>query len=266
MDKIAKSPATFAGPNGHYLPDFAEQLIVFCKEFPCTTNVMNAHFQTEDETATSAYVESYFSQLKSSIVSANSRPRPDVFVAKHSQQIDRQMLLIIGSLQNHPSRKRPVRSNAAVLREQEGWRGLQEKQILPDVEEESLEEPKDNEDLFNLHTKAPCLNNRAEGNYFATENNSDVISASAMNVVNVTNESAKLGNSNSSYDRSREFNHSNFSASTSMNRSLIENPEVINRQTKPKVRAQGVSAWPAFEIVLANTPEEKKRKKVLQPV
>ena len=62
----SKSRAHFEGDkiSAYFISEFGEQILRICKEFPLWTNVMRPFFNSQYETATSAYVEGNFSELK----------------------------------------------------------------------------------------------------------------------------------------------------------------------------------------------------------
>ncbi|KAL7298739.1 hypothetical protein TKK_0008490 [Trichogramma kaykai] len=74
--------------NNYHLPKLASCLINLCKEFPCWTNVMNKYFGNERIVATSARAETYFGEIKSTLLENRIPERVDKFLVKHCKQID----------------------------------------------------------------------------------------------------------------------------------------------------------------------------------
>jgi len=71
--------------NAFYVPKLKDQLNRIVKDFPLWSNVMSQYYNTYFITATSAPVESYFSDLKREL---NKTLTPDRFVASHIKSIE----------------------------------------------------------------------------------------------------------------------------------------------------------------------------------
>lgn len=70
--------------SAYYLPELLKDISRLSKNFPLWTNVMQPLFQSPFTNATSASVDSDFSELKTRILRFNSRPMTsDRFVATH---------------------------------------------------------------------------------------------------------------------------------------------------------------------------------------
>lgn len=185
---------------------------------------MKNYFETKDEHASSSHVESYFSKVKNTILDNGSRSRPDVFFAKHSNQIDVEMKLAIGKLNSMPSirKKRNLNSNAKELREKENWRGCAD-ETLEQISFNHSEELVDNKSSEKENSDIPM-------------NVSEIVSGANLNIQQ--RELYALDHSYSSADGSREIDHSNVIASTSLNVSSGNNNDVsyqvINEESKKK--------------------------------
>lgn len=78
----------------YYLPDFRENLLRICKDFPLWTNVMRTIFNSPYSTAISAPVEGNFAELKNSILKHESKPMTvDRFIVTHIESIDASMII-----------------------------------------------------------------------------------------------------------------------------------------------------------------------------
>jgi len=75
--------------SAYYLPGLSNDIIRMSKYFPLWTNVMQIFFNSPYKIATSASVESDFSELKNKILRFDTKPMTvDRFIAKHLQSID----------------------------------------------------------------------------------------------------------------------------------------------------------------------------------
>jgi len=98
--------------NAYYVPDIQVPLMRICKKFPMWTNVMVGFFKSPYLTATSAAVESEFSQLKNSILKHESRLLSvDRFVVTHLRSLENTMKFV-RSEQLFPSMKSNIDSDS----------------------------------------------------------------------------------------------------------------------------------------------------------
>jgi len=75
--------------SAYYLPGLSNDIIRMSKYFPLWTNVMQIFFHSPYKIASSASVESDFSELKNKILRFDTKPMTvDRFIAKHLQSID----------------------------------------------------------------------------------------------------------------------------------------------------------------------------------
>lgn len=75
--------------NAYYIHDFCTNILRICKLFPLWSNVMRQFFNSPYSTATSASVESNFSELKNNILKHNSKPlQADRFVITHLMSLE----------------------------------------------------------------------------------------------------------------------------------------------------------------------------------
>lgn len=75
--------------SAYYLPGLSNDIIRMSKYFQLWTNVMQIFFHSPYKIASSASVESNFSELKNKILRFDTKPMTvDRFIAKHLQSID----------------------------------------------------------------------------------------------------------------------------------------------------------------------------------
>ncbi|XP_044727725.1 modular serine protease-like [Chrysoperla carnea] len=74
--------------NAYYLPNFAQDLLRICKHFVMWTGVLSSKYMAT-VTASSSYVESYFNDLKNSVLKNENLPiRADKFFVHHVRSIE----------------------------------------------------------------------------------------------------------------------------------------------------------------------------------
>jgi len=84
--------------SAYYIPNLFKTILCLCKHFPIWTGVMNDKFQTPYVIASSASVESDFSDLKSRILRFEMKlMTADRFVAKHLKSIEGNSILFRSS-------------------------------------------------------------------------------------------------------------------------------------------------------------------------
>lgn len=84
--------------SAYYVPNLSKTILRLCKHFPIWTGVMNDKFQSPYVIASSASVESDFSELKSRILCFEMKPMTaDRFVAKHLKSIEGSSILFRSS-------------------------------------------------------------------------------------------------------------------------------------------------------------------------
>ncbi|KAF0717499.1 ATP-dependent DNA helicase, partial [Aphis craccivora] len=93
IKRESKSRARVKGDqiSAYFIPEFGEQILRICKEFPLWTNVMRSFFNSPYETATSASVEGNFSELKNRILQTSTQMSVDRFVSTHLISIEQMM-------------------------------------------------------------------------------------------------------------------------------------------------------------------------------
>jgi len=80
--------------SAYFIPNLSKAILSLCKHFPIWTGVMNDKFQTPYVIASSASVESDFSDLISRILRFEMKPMTaDRFVAKHLKSIEGSSIL-----------------------------------------------------------------------------------------------------------------------------------------------------------------------------
>jgi len=82
----SKDEASIRGDrlNALYFPGIIKPLLAICRVFPLWTGVLLEHFKLSNKRGSSARIESYFSNLKTSILSKKaSKMRVDKFIVTH---------------------------------------------------------------------------------------------------------------------------------------------------------------------------------------
>lgn len=100
ISKVSNEKHSYVGiqNNDYYLPNFGDRLVELSKEFVCWTNVMQEHFQNPHDVATSARSETYFGDLKRSLL--HMTLRQDKVLVEHCRQIDADMMLARAAINN----------------------------------------------------------------------------------------------------------------------------------------------------------------------
>ncbi|KAL5237421.1 hypothetical protein ACI65C_004831 [Semiaphis heraclei] len=86
IHSTSKDEASIRGDrlNALYCPGIVKPLLATCREFPLWTGVLLEHFNSPNKRGSSARIESYFANLKTSILSKKtSRMRADKFIVTH---------------------------------------------------------------------------------------------------------------------------------------------------------------------------------------
>jgi len=73
--------------NGLFCAELVKPFMNICLEFPLWSAVMVEHFSSPNQRASSAREEGYFSTLKASIITKNTRLRVDKFLVIHLRAI-----------------------------------------------------------------------------------------------------------------------------------------------------------------------------------
>lgn len=85
--------------NLFFIPKFFDSLKEICKEFPIWSGVMNDYLGFNNQHATSAFVEGYFSDAKKNIkIGTNCLYRPDKFIKLHLMDIMGEALALSSDL------------------------------------------------------------------------------------------------------------------------------------------------------------------------
>lgn len=83
--------------NALYCPGIVKPLLAICREFPLWTGVLLEHFDSPNKRGSSARIESYFANLKTSILS--QKMRADKFIVTHLRAIRGDIKMAQSSLQ-----------------------------------------------------------------------------------------------------------------------------------------------------------------------
>lgn len=154
----------FLNSNDFYLPDLVEPLLNLTKEFPCWTNIMNKIFENPENVASSARSETYFGQIKDSLLEDRLPIRADKFIAKHCKQINTDMILIKSMIDNFSKSvslfKKPAEISKEVYNVEEKWRYADRKiEGEENIPMESLPEMKNEEEVFQVSDYQEFSNN-----------------------------------------------------------------------------------------------------------
>lgn len=83
-DTIQESAVIGHRLNAYYCPELKRPLLNICKEFPLWSVVIVIHFKCPNKIGSSARIEGYFADLKSTVIDKRKpRLRLDKFVVTH---------------------------------------------------------------------------------------------------------------------------------------------------------------------------------------